>query len=78
MNMGVRKGTFIKLFEAVPKRPGAGGIVEMDYDFSAVDQILPHPVYTWMGWISVLNPSENIGKNACCCKGEVSGREKQV
>ncbi len=59
VNMGVRKGTFIKLFEAVPKRPGAGGIVEMDYDFSAVDQILPHPVYAWMGWISVLNPSEN-------------------
>ncbi len=47
VNMGVRKGTFIKLFEAVPKRPGAGGIVEMDYDFSAVDQILPHPVYAW-------------------------------
>ncbi len=40
VNMGVRKGTFIKLFETVPKRPGAGGIVEMDYDFSAVDQIL--------------------------------------
>ncbi len=21
--------------------------------------IFPHPVYAWMGWISVLNPSEN-------------------
>jgi hypothetical protein len=29
VNLGVRKDTFVKLFGAVPKRPGAGGIVEM-------------------------------------------------
>nr|WP_326185345.1 DUF6194 family protein [uncultured Oscillibacter sp.] len=23
-----------------------------------IDQILPHPVYAWMGWICALNPSE--------------------
>ena len=28
MNLGVRKDTFVKLFGAMPKRPGAGGIVE--------------------------------------------------
>ena len=59
VNLGVRKDTFVKLFGAVPKRPRAGGIVEMDYDFSAVDRILPHPVYAWMSWICVLNPSED-------------------
>ncbi len=59
VNLGVRKGTFIKLFGAVPKRPGAGGIVEMDHDFSVTDQILPHPVYAWMSWLCVLNPSED-------------------
>lgn len=59
VNLGVRKGTFIKLFGAVPKRPGAGGIVEMDHDFSVTDQILPHPVYAWMSWMCVLNPSED-------------------
>ena len=53
--MGRRSG---KLFGAVPQRPGAGGIVEMDYDFSTVDRFLPHPVYAWMGWLCVLNPSE--------------------
>ena len=37
VNLGVRKGTFVKLFGAVPRRPGAGGVVEMDYDFSAAD-----------------------------------------
>ncbi len=58
VNLGVRKDTFVKLFGAVPKRPGAGGVVEMDYDFSAADCFLPHPVYAWMGWMCVLNPSE--------------------
>lgn len=59
LNVGVRKNTFIRLFSAVPKRPQAGKIVDMDYDFSEVDKILPHPVYAWMGWICVLNPSNN-------------------
>ena len=58
VNLGVRKDTFVKLFGAVPKRPEAGGIVEMDYDFSASDRFLPHPVYAWMGWLCVLHPSE--------------------
>lgn len=56
--MGIRKKTFIELFDEVPKRPAAGGIVDMPYDFTALDKILPHPVYGWMSWICVLNPSE--------------------
>lgn len=59
VNLGVRKNTFVSLFGAVPKRPAAGKIVDMNYDFAAVDEILPHPVYAWMSWICVLNPSEH-------------------
>ncbi len=58
VNLGVRKPTFRKLFGDTPKRPAAGGVVELSYDFTATDVILPHPVYAWMAWISVLNPSE--------------------
>ena len=58
LNIGVRKPTFRALFGELPKRPGKGGIVDMPYDFSAMDIIMPHPVYAWMGWICVLNPSE--------------------
>lgn len=58
VNLGVYKDTFKEIFDIIPKRPGKGGIVDMDYDFSATNQILPHPVYGWMGWICVLNPSE--------------------
>ncbi len=57
VNLGIRKNTFSQLFGTVPARPSAGGIVDMDYDFTALDQMLPHPVYAWMAWICVLNPS---------------------
>ena len=30
----------------------------MPNDFSVKDVIMPHPVYAWMGWICVLNLSE--------------------
>ncbi|MCL2446103.1 MAG: DUF6194 family protein [Oscillospiraceae bacterium] len=57
VNLGIRKNTFVQLFASIPKRPAAGGVVEIDCDFTALDKITPHPVYAWMGWISVLNPS---------------------
>ncbi len=57
VNMGIRKNTFKEIFGFIPKRPPAGGVVEMDYDFTQADKIIPHPVYAWMGWISVINPS---------------------
>lgn len=58
VNLGIQKQTFTELFGAVPKRPAAGGVVDMEYDFSELDKILPHPVYAWMAWICALNPSE--------------------
>lgn len=59
MNMGLRKQTFLELFGSIPARPAAGEVVKMEYDFTLLDTILPHPVYAWMGWISILNPSED-------------------
>ena len=58
VNIGVRKKTFIERFGDVPKRPAKGCTVDADYDFSAIDRIIPHPVYAWMGWICSLNPSK--------------------
>ncbi len=57
INLGIRKKTFIDLFGFIPARPSKGGVVKMDFDFSQVDTIMPHPVYAWMSWICVLNPS---------------------
>ena len=58
VNIGVRKSTFIGMFGAVPARPVKGGVVDMAYDFTETDKILPHPVYAWMSWVCVLNPSD--------------------
>jgi hypothetical protein len=57
LNMGVSKEFYLSLFQNLPKRPAKGCFIEGDYDFQRVDAILPHPVYGWMGWICVLNPS---------------------
>ncbi len=57
VNLGLRKETFQHLFGAIPARPAAGGVVAMDYDFAALDTLMPHPVYAWMSWVCVLNPS---------------------
>ena len=63
VNIGVRKNTFLKLFGTIPARPAKGGIVDMPFDFTATDKLLPHPVYAWMSWICVLNPSAETFEN---------------
>jgi hypothetical protein len=32
--------------------------VQTGHDFTALDTLTPHPVYGWMSWVSVLNPSK--------------------
>lgn len=57
LNIGIGKPTYRSLFGPPPARPGAGGVVETGHDFTALDTLCPHPVYGWMAWVSVLNPS---------------------
>ena len=33
-------------------------VVALPNDFAALNELTPHPVYGWMGWVQVLNPSE--------------------
>lgn len=58
INVGLKKETFVNRFGYLPQRPTAGGVVDMDFKFSSLDIIMPHPVYAWMGWACVLNPSD--------------------
>ena len=58
VNLGLRKSIFQKMYGKIPARSAAGGVVDMDCDFTALDIVIPNPVYAWMGWVSVLNPSE--------------------
>jgi hypothetical protein len=57
LNIGISKRTYRSLFGPQPSRPLAGGVGDTGHDFSVLDQLIPHPVYGWMSWVSVLNPS---------------------
>ena len=57
LNVGISKVAFTDRFGAVPARPAAGGVVQTGHDFSQLDRILPHPVYGWMCWIAIVNPT---------------------
>lgn len=49
LNIGVGKETFRALF---------GEQEQTDIDFTALDRLMPHPVYGKMYWVSVINPSD--------------------
>ena len=63
LNIGIGKETFRARF-GKPRLPsdsdGApdGEGASSDYDFTALDQVMPHPVYGRMYWVCVLNPSD--------------------
>jgi len=63
LNIGISKDMYLSLFDSLPKRPSKGGIILGNYNFQKKDIILPHPIYGWMGWISILNPSQKTFKN---------------
>lgn len=58
LNLGISRETFSEMFGGIPKRPAAGKVVRTGHDFTKLDRVTPHPVYGWMSWIAVLNPSK--------------------
>ena len=57
LNIGVSRETSRALFGAEPPRAAADDDGERGHDFTALDQLLPHPVYGRQYWVCVLNPS---------------------
>lgn len=64
MNFKISKPTFLARFSepSLPSRPAKGKIITLksgrEYDPTLLDTLIPHPVYGWMGWVSINNPSE--------------------
>lgn len=56
LNIGISKASFLALFGAPFARSANEG--ESSYDFTQLDEIMPHPTYGRMYWICILNPSE--------------------
>ncbi len=51
LNIGVSRQTFQELF-------GSGPVNLDDYDFTALDTIMPHPEYAAQSFVCVLSPGE--------------------
>jgi len=62
LSIGVPKDTYFALFGEKPKRPEKGGIVNTGHDFTTANVLMPHPIYAWMSWVSILSPSEKSFK----------------
>ena len=68
LNIGISKQTFRSLFGDPSLLPSVkdsvteSGKNSSDYDFTALDQLMPHPVYGQMSWMCVLNPSDETFK----------------
>jgi hypothetical protein len=54
LNIGVSRDTFRAL---ISYAPGDEDEHNASYDFAALDQLMPHPVYAPQSWVCVLNPS---------------------
>jgi hypothetical protein len=55
--MGLTPKTYLRLFGPRPARPARGGVVDIPCDFTRLNLLMPHPIYAWMGWAQLLNPS---------------------
>ena len=62
LNIGVTKDMYLSLFGGLPQRPLQGKTIEGDFDFQALNVVMPHPVYAWMGWVCILNPQSEMKK----------------
>ena len=55
-SFSISKKTYENKFGPKPKRPSKGCIIKANFDFTALNQLMPHPIYGWMSWVQILNP----------------------
>lgn len=59
-NFGLPRQRFEAMFGPTPTRPAKGNTIKGPWDFTQVNELMPHPVYGWMGWVAVLNPAHDL------------------
>ncbi len=57
LSIGIGKKNYQNLFGTIPVRPLKGGIIEYNFDFSISDVLMPHPIYAWISWVAINNPT---------------------
>jgi hypothetical protein len=59
LNIGLPKSEYVARFGAPPSCGNGAGAHDQSFDYTARDQVLPHPVYGAQYWVCVLNPGEH-------------------
>ena len=59
-NFGLPAKVFLELYGEKPKRPAKGRTISGEWDFTEINKLMPHPVYGWMNWVSILSPTEEV------------------
>ncbi|MEP7284746.1 MAG: DUF6194 family protein [Chloroflexota bacterium] len=64
LNIGVGKQTFRSLFGLAESTDDTAESADNagNYDFTTLDQIMPHPVYGRQYWVCIINPSDETLK----------------
>jgi hypothetical protein len=57
LNIGISKSTYRSLFGPEATHPDAASDGAGRHNFTALDHVIPHPIYGRTNWVCVLNPS---------------------
>ena len=57
LSIGIGQASYESLFGKRPKRPSKGCIIDTGHDFTQQNVLMPHPIYGWMSWVQILNPT---------------------
>ncbi len=61
LNINVGRAVFEKL---IGYPPAAHAEHEAEFDYAAIDRVIPHPLYAVQSWVAILNPGEKTGAQA--------------
>jgi hypothetical protein len=53
----VPREVYEQYFGSLAKRPQKGRSCETGYDYTRINTLMPHPVYAWVNWLAILNPT---------------------
>ena len=57
LSFPLNKSTYEDSFGKHPERPLKGEVIKSHFDFTELNLLMHHPVYGWMSWVQILNPS---------------------
>jgi hypothetical protein len=58
LNIGISRETYKSLFASQPAHAESAKDMNAKRDYSALDQLLPHPIYGQMFWVCILSPRD--------------------